>query len=51
VLARHTGVCRLREGSPPAHDIIEALGTQDTVAVIVYHGDMPEINGLGAVHQ
>jgi hypothetical protein len=51
VLARHTGVCGLREGPPEAYEVVEALGTQNAVAVVVHHGHVPEIYGLGAEHQ
>jgi hypothetical protein len=51
VIARHPWVCGLREGSPPADGIFKALGTQDAVAVVVHHGDVPEVHSLGAEHQ
>jgi hypothetical protein len=46
VLARHTGVCGLGEGPPPAREVSEVLGAQDPVTVVIHDGDMPQVYGL-----
>jgi hypothetical protein len=48
VLARHTGVPRLREGASPAHEVVKVLRAPDPMAVLVHDGHVPEINVLHA---